>query len=293
MGDDLRHPRSRRGRRDRRPDRGHVCRPHRRERAGRADPERAGASLYAPACSPRPCMASRATTTSRRSPAARPTCAACRRAAASRRAALGASPPAGSSCPSRAFPHPAAWPHVTRSRTAFRRPRSRARRPPPGREPPYRRDSRGRGGPAGTEPEKRRRCRGCERQCRASGMSRRRTQFRTALAMSRTEPASVPSAVVHRPSRTVMSDRQTEARRPPPTGGIASVTSIGCPAPRNASLSIAGATCSPSAIIPNHAPGSSSAAAIGPGSRLANGRIALNRCVNPVRPSESAARVCA
>ena len=80
--------------------------------------------------------------------------------------------------------------------------------------------------------------------------------------------------------------------RCPPTGGIASVTSIGCAAPRKAIRSIAGSTCTPSTIMPKKTPGDSSAAAIGPGSRLPNGRIALKRCVKPVRPSAMAARVC-
>ena len=80
--------------------------------------------------------------------------------------------------------------------------------------------------------------------------------------------------------------------RCPPTGGIASVTSIGCAAPRKASRSIAGSTWTPSTIMPKKAPGDSSAAAIGPGSRLSSGRIALKRCVKPVRPSAMAARVC-
>ena len=38
----------------------------------------------------------------------------------------------------------------------------------------------------------------------ASERSSSRTQFRTALAISRTEPARVPPAVVHLPSRTMM-----------------------------------------------------------------------------------------
>ncbi len=45
-GNDLRYARSRRRLRDRRYDRGHVCRPHRRERAGCPDPERTGTSLH-------------------------------------------------------------------------------------------------------------------------------------------------------------------------------------------------------------------------------------------------------
>ena len=43
--------------------------------------------------------------------------------------------------------------------------------------------------------------------------------------------------------------------------------------------------------MPNHASGVSRPATIGPGSRLAGSRMALKRCVNPVRPSASAALV--
>ena len=99
--------------------------------------------------------------------------------------------------------------------------------------------------------EKFRRRRRGESQRPASGRSSSRTQFRTALAMSRMAPASVPSAVKHLPPCASMRRPQSvKAGRLPPTGGIASVTSIGCPAPRNASLSMAGATCSPSTMIP-------------------------------------------
>ena len=48
---------------------------------------------------------------------------------------------------------------------------------------------------------------------------------------------------------------------------------------------MAGSTWTPSTIMPNHTDGDSSAAAIGPGSRLASGRMALKRWVKPVRPS--------
>ncbi len=88
-----------------------------------------------------------------------------------------------------------------------------------------------------------------------SGKSSRRTQLRTALAMSSTEPASVPSSVVQRPSRTSTGFPDSMKRGlVPPTGGIASVTSMALPAPRNASRSIAGATCTPSTISPKKAP---------------------------------------
>ena len=74
---------------------------------------------------------------------------------------------------------------------------------------------------------------------------------------------------------------------------MASVTSIGMAAPRRARRSIAGSTCAPSTIMPNHASDVSNAAAIGPGSRLDNGRIALNRWVKQVSPPAIAARVSA
>ena len=82
-------------------------------------------------------------------------------------------------------------------------------------------------------------------------MPSRRTQLRTALAMSSAEPGEDAvrgraAAVAHE----ISLPHSVNGRRVPPTGGIASVTSIGWPAPRNASRSIAGATCSPSTISP-------------------------------------------
>ena len=60
-----------------------------------------------------------------------------------------------------------------------------------------------------------------------------------------------------------------------------------------ASRNIAGATCKPSTIRPYQACSDSSAAAIGPGSRLSSGRMALKRCVKQVRPAAIACLVCA
>ena len=67
--------------------------------------------------------------------------------------------------------------------------------------------------------------------------------LRTALAMSRQAPANLPSLRTQRPSRTeIVSPKSVNVEDVPPTGGMASVTSIGCPAPRNASCSMGGAT---------------------------------------------------
>ena len=69
---DLDHPRSRGGVRARRPHRGHVCRAHRRGRAGRGRARAAAASLYARADRLGAERGSSAACRSRRSPARRP-----------------------------------------------------------------------------------------------------------------------------------------------------------------------------------------------------------------------------
>src|SRR5262249_44966952 len=72
--------------------------------------------------------------------------------------------------------------------------------------------------------------------------------------------------------------------RLPPTGGIASVTSIGRPRPRSARRSMAGSTGAPSTVRPYQELGGSNARAIGPPSPLDKGRLAFKRCREPASP---------
>jgi hypothetical protein len=87
------------------------------------------------------------------------------------------------------------------------------------------------------------------RSASGSEAPRSSTALCTAWLMSSAAPASVPSARCRRPSRSLIASPYSS--NPcffPPTGGIASVTSIGRPAPLSARRSIAGWTWKPSAI---------------------------------------------
>ncbi len=104
------------------------------------------------------------------------------------------------------------------------------------------------------------------------------TIVRTAPAMSRLEPASVPFSSWHTPSVTVMV-RPFNSNEPAliPTLGMASVTSISRSVPfmRSAISSAGPATCTPSAMMPHHTASLSSAAPTMPGARCCSGDIAL------------------
>ena len=132
------------------------------------------------------------------------------------------------------------------------------------------------------------------RAASSSGRPSRRTLLRTAVAMSRAEPASAPAALRTTPSTAVItSPYSANEGSSEPTIGIASVTrkilprGLAARATRNAP----GCTCTPSTITPHQLSRSSSAAPTAPGSRPCSGDIALYRWVKPHRPASSPARV--
>ncbi len=98
-------------------------------------------------------------------------------------------------------------------------------------------------------------------------------------------PASVPSLRRQRPFQTVISSPYSMKVERVSADRSASRRSPASAAPRRArrACSIAGSTWMPSTIMPKKTSGDSSAAAIGPGSRLSSGRIALKRCVKPAQ----------
>ena len=165
-------------------------------------------------------------------------------------------------------------------------------RPSPDRARPYRPDSRQQA--CRCEAEK---GRGVDRR-KAQRLFERKPKQAHAIAHRARHVEQRAGERAVRRARSAPRDRDScpysaNVARLPPTGGIASVTSIGLARPRNARRSIAGSTCTPSTIRPNEQAGVSSAAAIGPGSRLSIARMALNRWVKPVSPSAIAACVCA
>ena len=116
------------------------------------------------------------------------------------------------------------------------------------------------------------------------------TALRTAEAISRCAPASVPSSVVSRPSislifRPTSSNRSSDA----PTVGMASVTSAIRSEPFAANAArTSGIDMDSVDDKAGRQPTFRECGADDPGSRALIGGIALNRCVTPVAPSSVA-----
>ena len=175
--------------------------------------------------------------------------------------------------------------HVTPTRSAARpaRPQRRAdrRRAPPDRRARRRRCGRDRAGryarPASRSP--------CAERA-ASGRPTSWTALRTASAIDRCAPASVPAASVSRPPASVIrlpfSTKPSPAASSPTVGMASEIrNSRAGPMAAKARRIAAGCTCRPSTMMPAAARASSSAAPTMPGAREPSCDMALNRCVKP------------